>query len=82
MKELTIFQTIILVAAAVVIIIKTIHFIARFRGKKIYRWLYFDNDSIFRSKSAESVRQKKLQNTFSLVLLALFFLLAILFYLG
>ena len=82
MKELTVFQTIILVAAAIVIIIKTVHFIARFRGKKIYRWLYFDKDSVFRSKSAESVRQKKLQNTFSLVLLALFFLLMILFYLG
>jgi len=82
MKELTIFQTIILIAAAVLMIIKTIHFIVRFRGKKIYRWLYFDNDRVFRSKSAESVKHKKLQNTFSLVLLALFFLLVILFFLS
>jgi len=82
MKELTFLQIGIGIAAAALLIIKTIHFFVKFKGKRAIRWLYFSNASIIKSQSPETAKHKKIQNALTFVLIVLGFVLLILFFLN
>ena len=82
MKELSILQTTLLITAAVLVIVKTIHFIVKFKGKRVVRWVYFNHASIIRSQSPVTARHKKIQNALTFVLIILCLVLAILLFLN
>ena len=82
MKELSILQTTLLITAAVLLVIKTILFIMKFKGKRIIRWIYFSQASIIRSQSPVTARHKKLQNALTFVLFMLCLVLALLLFLN
>ena len=82
MEMLTIVKTILAVTAALVLILKTIHFNSKFRGKKFVYWFYFDNYNIVRSQTPESATAKRTQNVLSVIVVILLFILSCLIVLG
>ena len=64
---LAIVKTTIAVTAALILILKTIHFNSKFRGKKFVYWFYFDTYNIIRSQTPESATAKRTQNILSVL---------------
>ena len=79
MEMLTIVKTTIAVTAALVLILKTIHFNSKFRAKKFVYWFYFDTYNIVRSQTPESATAKRTQNILSVIVVILLFILSCLF---
>jgi len=71
MDTLSILELILLPLSLIVFVIKTIHFLKKIRRKRLWYWFYFDYESIIISHTPESAKAKKLQNTFSALLLTL-----------
>jgi hypothetical protein len=76
MEMLAIVKTTIAVTAALVLILKTIHFNSKFRAKKFVYWFYFDTYNIVRSQAPESATAKRTQNILSVLVVILLFVLA------
>ena len=69
--NLPIFNTILWIAIFVILAIKTVHYFIRIRYKKLGNWVYFGQSKIIGSQTPESARAKKIQNTFTLILIFL-----------
>ena len=65
---------IILIAAILLILIKTVHYFKTIRHRRLINWFYFGIYSIAGSHNPRSIKAKKIQNTLTLTLV---FILAI-----
>jgi hypothetical protein len=74
MYMLSLVEIIFLSLLVMTFLVKTIHFLTKIRRKRLLYWFHFDLDSIINSRSRESEKAKKLQNTFSVLLLVLILL--------
>jgi hypothetical protein len=68
MNHISTSVVVIMIAAIALIIIKTVHFLIAINRKRILSWFYFNKFSINNSRDPQSAKAKKLQNSFTLML--------------
>lgn len=54
---------------AVLLLIKTIHFLIKTDFRKLTDWLYFDRYSIYTTRGTKNIKAKRAQNTLSFIIL-------------
>jgi hypothetical protein len=71
MRDFFLFQIIIIAAASMLSLVKTVHYTLTIRRKNLLNWFYFNFYSIVNSQTEQTERAKKIQNKFTLFIVVL-----------
>jgi uncharacterized integral membrane protein len=73
MNVLSLSQVIIMSILVLLILIKTAHYFKKIRHRRLSNWIYFSTNSIYNSQSQETVKAKRMQNAFTIIVTILLF---------